>query len=165
VSKKDKNKAKEEIEAVQVKRIGVQLLIEKEGLAQDNFKLEKAKITTQIAQEGVKGEKIKLSTAMVQNSIGEVGLGKAQDKLSYERADRLLSQQEMAAKLQLKAINVASLREEIRHQGVMTGVTTSKIQGSNGKMFNSKEDKQSTSGSEESRSWGGNNNNSWGNDR
>jgi len=160
VAKTEKNKIKEQIETVQVQRLKVKYDIEKEGLAADKFNLEKAKIATKIAQQNVKTEGVKLQQAITNTSLAEVGLGKLQDKLSYEKADRILSQQEMAAKLQLKAINVAALREDIRHQAVMTGANASKIQGADGKLFNNREQKQtqsagSLSGSNDnSRSWG-----------
>lgn len=129
--KNQQNATNEAIEGVKIQRLQTKLAIEQEGLRGDQIDLQKAKIGTQIKGESLKQENIKLTSAKVSTQIEGVLLGKTQDKLGYETADRVLTQQEYAAKLQLKSINVAALREEVRHAGVLHGGGSSGISFNN----------------------------------
>lgn len=115
------NRITEQIENVKLQRQQIKLQSEVEGLSQDKINLQKAKVTTKITREGLLTEQHKLVTAKFGTQSAAIGADKAGDKVKFDQADRLLSQQEMASKLQLKSISVASLREDVRHQMVMNG--------------------------------------------
>jgi hypothetical protein len=118
---REKHAIIEQTEAIKIQRLRVRQEIEREGLKKDQIDLRKAQVTTQIAGLDLQSEQIRLSGARINVQIAQIQLGKAQDSLSYEQADRILSQQRMAASLQLKAIDVTAIREDIRHQKVMKG--------------------------------------------
>ena len=119
--KAQQNAIKEQIEGVKLQRLQVRLEIEKEGLRKDLIQLERARVATQIEQIGLQTDLVGLQSAQIRLQIAQVGLGNDQDKLIYEQQNRALTQQEYQAKIQLKAINIQALREDIRHQGVMVG--------------------------------------------
>lgn len=119
--KTTQNQLSEQIERLKTRRMQVKLQLEQEGLNQDTINLQKSKVTTAVVTEGLRTEQNKLAIGKVNNQTGQIALGKANDKLRYEQTDRILTQQEMAGKLQLKSINVAALREEIRHAQVLNG--------------------------------------------
>lgn len=118
---REKHAIIEQTESIKIQRLRVKQEIERVGLRTDQVQLQKARVGYQIADLDLQTEQIRLSGARINVQVAQVQLGKATDTLSYERADRILSQQKMAASLQLKAIDVGSIREEIRHQKVMKG--------------------------------------------
>lgn len=117
----EKNAIIEQIESIKIQRLRVKQEIEWEGLKTDQIHLQKARVGYEIAGLDLQTEQIRLSGARINVQIAQVQLGKATDTLSYEETDRILSYQKMASSLQLKAIDVGSIREEIRHQNLMKG--------------------------------------------
>lgn len=115
------NAIKEQIEGVKVDRLREKLTQENIGLETDRINTQKLLVTKQIAGVSLQTEGVKLSISNIGLQTIRILEGKAQDKLGYEQVDRLLTQQEIAAKLTLKSISVAGLFEEVRHQGVMVG--------------------------------------------
>lgn len=111
----------EATEAVKLQRLRVKLQIEQEGLKTDQLHLQKARVTYQIAGLDLQQEQIRLTGARVAVQTAQIQLQKAKDVLNFERADMILGRQKMGEQLQLKSIEVSSLREEIRHQRIMKG--------------------------------------------
>lgn len=64
---------------------------------------------------------VSLANTRLQLDIDRVGHGVLQDQLAYARADRALGQMEQRAKLTIKAISVAELREQVRHDTAIKG--------------------------------------------
>lgn len=78
-------------------------------------------VRAQIAQTGYHAATVQLATARVNLDTDRVLYGKAQDRLGYEQADRALTQAHQRATLTLKAISVTDLREQVRHQTLVSG--------------------------------------------
>lgn len=119
--KEQANKLNEKLEQIKLDRLKIKVDTEYQGLLGDKTNLEKSKVSNQITNESFLQEKIKLSTAKINTEVIKVGQLKLEDKLKFETTDRLLTQQEYRAKLELKAISVHSLFEEVRHQKVING--------------------------------------------
>jgi hypothetical protein len=119
--KEQANKLNEKLEQVKLERLKLKVDVESQGLLDDKTNLEKSKITNLITKESLTQEQLKLSTARLTTQVTKIGELKTGDKLKFETADRLLTQQEYRAKLELKTISVHGLFEEVRHQKVMNG--------------------------------------------
>lgn len=119
--KEQANRLNEKLEQVKLERLKIKVDTEQQGLIDDKTNLEKSRVTSQITNESLLQEKLKLTTAKINTQITKIGELKTEDKLKYETADRLLTQQELRAKLELKTISVHSLFEEVRHQKVING--------------------------------------------
>lgn len=119
--KEQANKLNEQLEKIKIDRLQVKVDTEAQGLIGDKTNLERAKLSNQIINEGCLQEKIKISTAKLNTEITKIGDLKTGDKLKFETTDRLLTQQEYRAKLELKVISVHGLFEEVRHQKVING--------------------------------------------
>ncbi|MGB3205206.1 MAG: hypothetical protein WBB28_09475 [Crinalium sp.] len=130
--KQQMNMLTEKIENIKLQRQQIKVQIETEGLSQDRINLAKARVTTKVTHEGFLTEQHKLTGAKFATQSAAINADKTGDKVKFDQADRLLSQQEMMSKLQLKSISVASLREDVRHQAVITG-NTPKVAGFNAK--------------------------------
>lgn len=125
--KQQGNAIKEQIETTRNQRLQEKLKQERIGLETDMIVTQKMVVGKQIASVNLQTENKKLSIANIGLQTTMVQEGKAQDKLGFERADRMLGQQEIAAKLSLKSISVSALFEEVRHQGVMVGGGSSRV--------------------------------------
>lgn len=119
MAKMIQNQLKEAIDDVKTQRLELQLQIEQVGLRQDFVKLERAEAKLQIEQMGLQNDNIKIQQAEITNALDTVKLGSMQDKLGFDEASRVLQQQEYAAQLQLKTINIENLFEDVRHERVM----------------------------------------------
>jgi hypothetical protein len=111
----------ERTERVNTERMQVKLLLAQEGLKQDQLTLQKARVTTQIVAQGIKDELIKLTTAKIGTATLKVGEQVARDNLGFAQASQILGRQEKATKLEIQAISIADLREELRHKRKMSG--------------------------------------------
>lgn len=116
-------------ERYKLQRLTIEADIESVKVQTARVNLATARVGTAIAQTGLQGAQIKLQTAQIGNRIEGVKLGKAQDRLSYEQADRMLGQQEMRHKLELKAIQVSAIATEVAHQRVLNGGGSSRALG------------------------------------
>lgn len=108
-------------EIATLQRLTLEADIEEIRVSETEIKKQTAQINVKTTTEADKQAQLTYQTATVQTQITQVQLGKTQDKLIFETGDRLLTQQEWGHKLQLKAINIASLKEQTRHQEFLWG--------------------------------------------
>ncbi len=114
-------KTKTSIELEKERGLKFDLKAEQHRTKAKDWKSQAEAVRSQQAQVGYQTELVKLSTAQVNLNTERVLYGKALDRLGYEQADRALTQMSQRTTLTLKAIDVQSLREEVRHKTLTDG--------------------------------------------
>lgn len=84
------------------------------GLRTAEVRVQRAQVKHQTEQQNLRTDQVNLQTAVVGTNIAQAGLQGAQDNLAYQRANNTLKRQEMAGKLQLQAIKVSLIGEQVR---------------------------------------------------
>ncbi len=120
-SKVRQERTKTSIELEKERGLKFDLTAERHRTQTKNFKAQTEGVRASQAQVGYQTELVKLSTAQVNLNTERVLYGKAVDRLGYEQADRALTQMQQRATLTLKAIDVQSLREDVRHKTLIDG--------------------------------------------